>query len=148
MNKLKLISIAAIGLLVVNLMLVTALFMRKPHPNPEGPKKLIIEKLHFDEQQVKAYDTMVTWHRAEIRNSDEQILKLKNTLYNHLNEDVDQRTKDSLIAAIANVQTHIERTHYKHFEDIKKLCKPDQQKDFEKLTQEISNLFGRPKGRR
>jgi protein CpxP len=46
------------------------------------------------------------------------------------------------------VQTYIERTHYKHFEDIKQLCKPNQQKDFEKLTQEIANLFGRPKGRR
>ncbi len=148
MNKLKLLSIVIVGLLVVNLLLVIALFMRKPHPNPEGPKKLIIEKLRFDDVQIKAYDQMVEWHRSEIRKSDEQILKLKNTLYSHLNEEVDQHTKDSLIAAIANVQTYIERTHYKHFEDIKQLCKPNQQKDFEKLTQEIANLFGRPKGRR
>ena len=147
MNKLKLISIVAIGLLVVNLMLVTALLMRKPHPNPEGPKKLIIAKLHFDEQQIKAYDTMVAWHRGEIKKSDEQIFKLKNALYSHLNEEISQQTKDSLIAAIAGVQTTIEQTHYKHFEDIKKLCKADQQKDFEKLTQEIASLFGRPRPR-
>lgn len=147
MNKLKLLSVVAIGLLVVNLMLVAALLMRKPHPNPDGPKKLIIEKLHFDEQQIKAYDTMVEWHRAEIRKSDDQILKLKNALYSHLNEDIDQHTKDSLIAAIARVQTTVEQTHYKHFEDIKKLCKTDQQKDFETLTQEIASLFGKPRPR-
>jgi protein CpxP len=77
MNKLKLLSIVIVGLLVVNLLLVVALFMRKPHPNPEGPKKLIIEKLHFDDVQIKAYDQMVEWHRSEIKKSDEQILKLK-----------------------------------------------------------------------
>jgi hypothetical protein len=32
MNKLKLLSIVAIGLLVVNLMMVAALLMRKPTP--------------------------------------------------------------------------------------------------------------------
>jgi hypothetical protein len=148
MNKLKLLSIVIVGLLVVNLLLVLTLVMRKPHPNPEGPKKLIIEKLHFDDAQIKAYDQMVEWHRSEIRKSDEQILNLKKVLYSHLNEEIDQHTKDSLIAQIANVQITIERTHYKHFEDIKKLCKPDQQKDFEQLTQEIADLFGRPKVRR
>jgi protein CpxP len=108
---------------------------------------LIIAKLHFDEQQIKAYETMVAGHRAEIKKSDEQIFKLKNALYSHLNEEINQQTKDSLIAAIAGVQTTIEQTHYKHFEDIKKLCKADQQKDFEKLTQEIASLFGRPRQR-
>lgn len=52
--------------------------MRKPHPNHEGPKKLIIEKLHFDEQQIKVMNTMVDRHRTEIRKSDDRILKLKN----------------------------------------------------------------------
>jgi hypothetical protein len=147
MNKLKLLSIAAAGLLIINILLVVTLFMRKPHPNHEGPKKLIIEKLHFDEQQIKAYDTMVEWHRAEIKKSDEQILKLKNALYSHLNEEIDQHTKDSLICAITRVQTFIEQTHYKHFEDIKKLCNANQQKDFEALTQEIASLFGKPRPR-
>lgn len=147
MNKLKLLSIAVVGLLIINILLVVTLFMRKPHPNHEGPKKLIIEKLHLDEQQIKAYDTMVDRHRTEIRKSDDRILKLKNELYSHLNEAIDQHTKDSMIAEIAKVQTTIEHTHYKHFEDIKKLCKANQQKDFETLTQEIASLFGKPRPR-
>ena len=35
-----------------------------------------------------------------------------------------------------------EKINLEHFLDIKKLCKPNQMKDYESLTQELANLFG------
>lgn len=148
MNKLKFLSISVVGLLIVNTLLIIALFIRKPHPNHEGPKQLIIEKLQFDKQQIKDYNQMVDWHRKEIGQAEDQLFQLKNELYSHLTQPLDTVVKDSLITAILKVQTNIENIHYKHFLDIKQLCKPNQQTDFEALTKEIASLFGRQRNKR
>jgi hypothetical protein len=61
---------------------------------------------------------------------------------------VDVKTKDSLIEILASNQKKIEETHFKHFQDIKKLCTPEQMNRFDDLTEELSRIFGRkPKPR-
>lgn len=152
MNKVKFLSIIAIGLLISNLVLAWFMLIKKPkHPMGEGPKKLITEKLHFDDNQVAQYEAIIMEHQKKIRTSDEKILNLKNTLYTTLTKENNTTQKDSLISQIANVQAEIENIHYNHFVEMKKLCKPEQQQYFEALTQEISTLFYKrqmPKERR
>lgn len=141
MNKIKLLTILCIGLFITNLMLLWFLLSNKPgnHPGGEGPKKVIIEKLGFDKAQVAEYEKQIQWHRSEIDRSQEKLMKLKNELYASLTSNEDK--KDSLIMEICAVQEQIENIHYKHFLDIKSLCKPEQQKAFEELTKEIARLF-------
>lgn len=153
MEKTKFISFLAIGLLLSNLLLVGYIMVNKsrsPHahenreqgpPRHHGPRNLIIERLHFNDAQVTEYDKLIIWHRGEIEKADDRIMELKNQLYSTLGNPADN-VKDSLIAAIAAKQQDIERIHYKHFEDIKQLCTPEQQADFEELTKEIASLFG------
>jgi periplasmic protein CpxP/Spy len=148
MSKIKLLSIISIVLLISNLSLIGYLIMQKGKPpKGEGPRNMIIEKLGFDESQIKAYDNLIEWHRSEVRKTDEQILSVKNELYSHLNNDSDSSICDSLISEIGSLQIHIEKIHLKHFKEIEKICKKEQIPAYEKLTGELAKLFsiGKPK---
>ena len=148
MNKVKILSIISVGLLVANLLLIGFLVLRKPpHRAGGGPKKMVIEKLQFDENQIKKYEKMITWHRTEIQKSEGQMLALKHQLYATLTDTAASAQKDSLIAEIGRLQVAIENIHYKHFQDIKSLCTPAQQPYFEDFTEEITRLFPRTQNR-
>jgi Spy/CpxP family protein refolding chaperone len=155
MEKTKLLTITVIGLLLLNFATLGFLFIsgtkghKPPHDIPEGrhePKEIIIERLHFDANQQKEYGQLIEWHRRKIRQLEDSIRVSKNELYMLLNDDkIDEKAKVTLINEIALFQKQIEATHFKHFEDIKKLCKPEQQVYFNELTEEFGRLFYRNK---
>ena len=151
MKKTKLLTITVIGLLLLNFAVLAFLFVSGPrgHKQPtdraEGrpnPREIIIERLHFDDNQQKGYDNIVQWHKGQIKKLDENLRSAKNELYTQLKQpQVDIKFKDSLIAVINTNQEQIEETHFKHFEDIKKLCHQDQLEDFYELTEDLSKIF-------
>lgn len=153
MSKMKLLSIAVIGLLILNLGIVGFLFFSKPlrpHDRPNGrppfervkPQKEIIERLHFDSDQVRQYEILIEAHQASIRALNDSIRNVKSMLYLMLNAE-NISDKDSLIETLGSLQEGIERIHYDHFAKVKKLCRADQLSDFEELTTRLADFFGR-----
>ncbi len=156
MSKLKLLTIAVISLLLINLAFVGFLLMRKPPAPPErrppmgmdggppmkedGPKKIIAERLHFDKEQVAAYDKLIATHQVSVKALDDSIKIAKNDLYLSLQSET-FAGKDSLVNLLGALQKKIELVHYEHFADLKKICKPDQLGNFEELTTELSRFF-------
>ncbi len=144
MNKNKLIRILAVVLLLTNIALVSFIFMKRPkHPHEEGPRNIIIERLHFDRNQIIKYDALITVHKAKIKSKEKEIVALKNTLYLQLLEENNQLVVDSMENKIGSVQTEIEKIHYSHFADIHQLCNDDQEKYYAELVKEIAQLFSR-----
>ena len=113
----------------------------KEHTRRDGPKTIIIEKLHFDKEQIKNYETYIQKHRKDINNNEAVINKLRSELFEQLKYQQDTTKIDSLISKIAKQQNLAEKINYNHFLEIKRLCKPSQQKYFNELTTEIANLF-------
>ena len=160
MEKTKLLTISVIGLLLLNLATLSFLFLNGPrgHKPPfdgpprdgQKPREIIIDKLHFDANQQKEYDKIIQWHHGEINKLDDNIRQTKNELYSQLSKsEVNVKTKDSLIAVINSFQKQIEQTHFRHFEDIKKICHQNQLEDFNDLTEELSKIFApKPHGPR
>ena len=155
MEKTKLLTIAVIGLLVINFgtlgfLLLNGKGHRLPQAGRQKPKEIIIEKLHFDEAQQKDYAKLIKWHRGEITKLDGNIREAKNELYSQLLQpETNLKAKDSLISVINLNQKQIEQTHFKHFEDIKKLCHKNQMDDFNDLTEELGRIFApKPHGPR
>lgn len=144
MNKTKLLSIAVIALLVLNFGILGFLFLSKGH-EPNGrkmPREIIIERLHFDKNQIVEYEKIIKEHRKAIRNLDDSIRNTKNELYQLLNEEkINSVEKDSLYLKLANYQKQIEITHFNHFLEIKSLCKKEQLDDFKNLTEKLSKIF-------
>jgi len=151
MERTKLLTITVIGLLLLNFATIGFLFLsgpkghKPPNDMPVGrpnPKEIIIERLHFDVNQQREYDKIIQWHKDEIKRLDDGIREAKNDLYAQLKEpQIDLKIKDSLIAVINSNQKQIEATHFKHFEDIKKICHKGQIEDFNDLTEELSRIF-------
>ncbi len=150
MEKSKLLTISVFGLLALNLAILAFLFLNgpkghrppPPHGDQQNPRELIIEQLHFDAAQQKEYSKIIEWHKKSIRDLDNNIRQTKNDLYALLRQQqVDVKAKDSLMTVLNTFQKQINETHFKHFEDIKKLCHPDQLEDYNALTEELGRIF-------
>jgi len=116
------------------------MFFNGPKINKE-PKSIIIDKLNFDKEQIKQYDLYIQQHRKAIKENETAIKKLRSNLYTQLKYKLDTTKIDCLIGFISKQQGVAEHINYKHFIEIKNLCKPSQQKDFNELTNEIVSLF-------
>lgn len=154
MEKYKFYLLIILGLLLSNGMLVGYVVLnREPRPAPppthgrmhRGPRDLIIKRLGFDGDQVAKYDELIKWHRHEIDEADRKVIELKNTLYIGLTRSGDTTQANSIMSEIAGLRKHIEEVHYKHFLDIRGLCKPDQLPEFDELTRDMASLFA-PEG--
>lgn len=142
MSKVKLLSIISIGLLAVNLFMIWFFISHKPpHNRKKEPKKIVIEKLHLDGTQISEYEKLIDWHKENIRKSEHQMMTMKNQLYASLQEWQQTISTDSLITEIGKVQMEIEHINYRHFQDIKKICKPDQLESYDALCMDIAKLF-------
>jgi hypothetical protein len=140
MNKIVFTRGIAICLFLLNLVLLYFVFFgQKRQPAAEGPKKLIIDKLSFDDLQVVKYEKLIAVHRSEINGCNEEMFSLKRELYISLKE-VPMNT-DSIVAAIGEKQKQIEVINLNHFGDIRKLCHEDQLSKFNDLADEFVELF-------
>lgn len=147
MKKVKVLSIISSCLFAVNVFWIWFFIShRPPHRIKKEPKTVIIEILQFNEGQKKAYEKLIAVHREKIQKEDLKVLVLKNQLYLTLRESPTRSVADSLIAEIGEGQAKIEHINYKHFQDISKLCNPEQQILFYELCKDIAELFTPPAG--
>jgi protein CpxP len=146
MNKNNFYKLIIALLLITNIFLLF-LFIKRPKNsfNPDTPKKIIIERLHFDEKQIIKYQELINEHRKNIRNNDQKIIELKKQLYLLLLSNTDSLQYTKISKEIGNIQQEIEITHFKHFNDIKALCKPNQINDFNKLCYDFVEIFNHKK---
>ena len=147
-----------IVLLVLNLIVVSAFWIlggghRQGNGGRDGqgggPRNEIIERLHFDAAQVTEYDLLIVKHRKLVGEKEKEIQGLRTSLFMGVSDGIDLKLKDSWIRQIGVLHADIQQIHYSHFLDIRRICKPEQQKDFALLTKDLANMFrGRgPKGR-
>lgn len=152
MTKIRQLTIAVVGLLLINVGLLAFLLVNKPGPPPDagsqlgdkGPKQVIIEKLDLNPEQIAAYGRLIDGHRNTIQKLTGKVRTTRNKLYATLADDTSGA--DSLITQLGLLQIAIETTHYRHFAEIRKLCRPNQLGKFRQLTSELSSYFGPPKG--
>ncbi|MBK8519307.1 MAG: hypothetical protein IPL55_24405 [Saprospiraceae bacterium] len=148
MSKLRLLSIAVIGLILINMVIVGFLLLRKPiHLGPgrppmeqEGPKQVIIERLNLDDVQIAEYGKLITSHQETMKMLEDSIKLMKNNLYQTLKEEA-PADKDTLIDQLNSLQKQIEVANYEHFVGLKKICRSEQLDKFNKLTAELARFF-------
>ena len=152
MNRTKLLTIAVLGLLVINLSTLIFMFANKPghHHRPkgdqphqnEGPKQLIIDFLNFDSSQQKQYEAIIKNHQVKSREIKKTLNELHELLYDELkNNSINKNKADSIIQKIAGCHVNFEYLNFEHFQKIKSICKPNQTDRFNDLTEELIHLF-------
>jgi len=148
MNKTKLLSIAVVGLLLINLGTLALMFFRSgpqhsDHPpRGEGPKKIIIERLNFDAEQQKQYEVIIADHRSKMQELNKNSRELHDELYSLLtNATIDKAKADSIILTISENQKALDNLNFDHFQKIKAICKDKQLENFNALVQDLTHLF-------
>ncbi|CAG5008537.1 hypothetical protein DYBT9275_04296 [Dyadobacter sp. CECT 9275] len=148
MSKIRLLGIAVGFLLVLNLVILFLLVNEKgrvpfpgmPEHDREHPKRIIIEQLDFDKDQVMQYEKLIQEHRRAVTELEGQIRETKKNLYLTL-RDQKQTGRDSLENRLGDLQKLMEAVHYNHFAAIRNLCKPAQLQHFDVLTRELAFFF-------
>lgn len=151
MNRTALLTAVAAVLLLANLAMVTMLFLDRkgrdaepPRKEHRGPRNIIIQRLDFDGVQTEAYDLLIADHRANIRELDHKMMEVRNGLYSGLSSG-DTAHSDSLFALVGGLQQDVEKTHLRHFADIRDLCREEQLPRFHELTRDLGGLFAHPR---
>ncbi len=144
MTKVRALTIAVVALILLNVALVAFVVSHGGPPHrPEGQKKIIIERLHFDPKQISAYELAIGEHQGWVEGKMAEQNRRREALYNLLQQP-DRHGADSIAAAIGAVQTQIEMIHFRHFEAIEAICRPEQKADFITLSSELAQLFRGP----
>lgn len=142
MNKIRLLSFLALALFLTNIGLLVFIYNGSNNNSKEkGPRNIIIKKLSFSVDQVAQYDKLIEQHRKEIRTVEESIRNTKKQLYITLKSDTAVVANIQYLDELGKLQMKIERIHYAHFLDIKKLCETNQLPAFNLLTEELSVHF-------
>lgn len=146
MNKIKALTYSVIILVILNVSMIVFFFVIKPREfrnQRNGPRKMIIEKLHFNEDQQIQLQASIENHIEKVISCEKQIQQTKQNLYAQLSQPkVDAKVKDSLINALGEIQKQIETSRFNHFKKIRKICNtPEQKEDFKELTVELSKMF-------
>ncbi|PWJ59942.1 heavy-metal resistance protein [Dyadobacter jejuensis] len=145
MSKMRLLSFAVGFLLLVNLVLATFLYLGKPERRgfvrrAAFPKHMVVERLKLDAGQRAAYEELIKKHRVAVRHLNKAIGTAKGQWYRTLSGEHEEQA-DSLKNEIMELQSRLEGAHFRHFVALKKICRPDQLPEYQRLTQELAGFF-------
>ncbi|MBD3289491.1 periplasmic heavy metal sensor [candidate division KSB1 bacterium] len=116
----------------------------RQHPENERVRlqELLQSELGFDEAQVEQYLHLRREHREKIDHLNTEIRRVKRQMFDEVLAENPQPTiSDSLLNLAQEKQAQIEKLTFRHFLDLKKLCKPEQQ---DKLRLLMHELFRQP----
>jgi protein CpxP len=110
--------------------------------SPEHEKarveQLLKDELGFDETQTEQYLMMRQEHHKRVTSLRHEIRQLKKQMFDEVLQDNPQpMLSDSLLRLAQEKQANLEQLTFKHFLDLKKLCKPEQRDKLKLLMHEV-----------
>ncbi len=157
MKKETLLTIAVIGLLLLNLSTLGFLLLRRPpHPDgpggPQSPGKHLVEKLHFTPEQQGQFEQLKSAHHELMMESDRAYHDALKNYFDLLKSDpVDTIQSGALLARMNAIQETRVTATFKHFADLKALCTQEQKAYFDAFLPELIRVIlpkNGPPGRR
>ena len=140
MSKSSLYKFAAIGLLLLNLVLLAYLlfggFNKHHAPPPGGMMNAAKKEMNLTNEQHEVFLKSAKKHQRDISRLEERQAALSHQYF--LQEETSgPETQDSLLAQVATLEKEkIERTR-QHFAEIKAMLKPAQVAGYEKFLQKV-----------
>jgi hypothetical protein len=143
MSKIKFLTLLSVALAIINLVLIGFFLLGPAHGKEKNaPKEYILKQLNLDVEQVAKYDVLIEAHQKDRKALNRKIMTLRNELYPIALKDENASKKDQVLVQLASVHQDLELLHLGHFEELKKICREDQKKDFDALVDELTHLFG------
>ncbi len=149
MNKTKLLGLLVGLLVLLNVAILSYLFLNKqdnrpprgPH-NPEMRAMRIIERFDFDDTQIALFEKSKDKHVEKSKELYKQLEEASVAYYNHSEINA---TKDSLYAQVESITQLVYKANDIHFNEVRKICNQEQ---LSKMDEFIKSLVSNNKGPR
>ena len=143
-NKFQILWIAIIVLVLLNGSMI-AWFTFFGH-RADSPERLFLEQvLSFDEKQKESYRVMREEHFSKARSIREHIKLMKEAFFNAMADNSitdDELRKKS--AAIGTEVAALDILTFKHFQEVRQMCTPEQKEKFDEIIVEVLRSMDRP----
>ena len=144
------LSVATLILLVANIITLTLLWTNKKNENaavkrmPPGQVfQFLTNELQLTEQQQAAYRILRDQHQASQQQFRDSIRKAKDALFSLLKQPT---VPDSLLQEYSKRATvydqQLDMITFRHFQQVRALCDPTQQKKFDNIIQDVLRRMG------
>jgi len=144
------------GLLITaNIAVLAILFIhrggredRRGGPEPRGTMfEYLTKELQLTKPQQDTYDSLRNEHHAATMKLQDSIRAAKDALFNMLQQS---NTSEEMISAASNkaaaLNAQLDVLTFHHFQKLRALCTPEQQKKFDNIIQEAIRGMGRQQG--
>jgi len=151
-NKQKLLSNLFIALVILNLITIGFIWFHYEKENKKASnddtfdvKTFIITKLGFDEKQASEFDILRREHFETVQKLNQEIRKEKEAMFNNLkNNKSDTAIAYQHISRIMMLENQVEKLTFDHFQKVRALCNPEQEKIFDMVIQDILRNMNNP----
>ena len=145
----KILTIAVILLLLVNIAMVVLMLKWRNNHRPHGfggkggPMEMMVKELNMTDQQQKEFQQLRDEHFKTIRPLFDSVRAAKTAFFNLVKEP---NVSDSILNAysqrIAERQSVIDKLTFAHFRRVRTLFSGDQQKKFDEFVQKMMQRVG------
>lgn len=149
----KVLSVLVLVLLLTNILLLVFFVWKKPEPRPafkkdsRGDVMQILEKeVGFDSVQMDQYKKLKDQHWDKMRPYFGEMRSAKNNFYKLLNQSaVPDSVVNRYADSIAAKQKQMDLQTFRHFQQVKAICTPEQQPRFDSLVQQVIKRMSGPR---
>lgn len=143
-NKYKILwaAIAVLLLLNIGLLVWIAFFS---NGNFAQPKRLFLEtELKFDEKQAEVYRKLRHEHAQQMRSLRESVKEMKEAYYADLDKSISEDSLRVRANQIESKMADADVITFRHFQQVRQMCTPSQQKYFDEVILDLIRSIDRP----
>jgi periplasmic protein CpxP/Spy len=151
MNKVttnKLLLWLVVILLIANAATLSFLWMGRPSARPPGggASNFLIKELQLNADQQQEYQKLVLEHREGAQVLRSKIREAKEVLFDMIKEPAaSDSAKQQQAKEVSTYSGELELLTLHHFEKVRALCTPEQQKKFDSILHQVTSMMGNPR---
>lgn len=146
--KNKWLAIVTLVLLLANIITLVLLWSGNkkrdfaPPPHGTGPFEFVVNELKLDEKQQQQYKILREEHQQLQKPVTDSLIKARNDYFDLLKN---VSVTDSMLLRSSSrtmeLQQRMEIINFRHFQKLRAICDPGQQKHFDEILQDILKFF-------
>jgi len=151
MDSNRFLKIVIVALLFINLGTLSFIWMQQgkqgaPGPPPRGSVfEFLTHELKLSEQQQQQYEQMRDEHHATVEGLQKNSRQLHRQYFELLHGNLaDSIQVNSMADSIASIQKQIDLITFYHFQKVRTICTPEQQKKFDEVIDEALYMMAPP----
>lgn len=145
----KIISIIVVIIVILNTAALVVLWrksVKQPGKEPFAtPAQFLIEKVGFDAAQQSDYNRLIEKHRDKSEPLKRELTVAKHNYFQMIGSNTSDSSRTAMLQTINTISDSLHECTFQHFESVRKICNPNQQKIFDATIREVIERMQRNK---